>query len=283
MTAAALLTALLISAVAACTSPLDCGLNGLCVDTVCACDSPWAGPSCTSLPFKVSPASGKNLYLTSDPRNTWNGPITRAADGTFHIFTPLYATGSLGRVLTTLHGVATSVTGPYDWASQPALNLTSINPALVVYPSAAGENVFSLWLGGRVLVASSPYGPFDAVRNFTYPGQNPAPIYFKGAFYMTNQFTTTIWTTPSVAPGSTWAVFSTISHAQANYPPYDYHVEDPCASRACHCLSRMPLPPPARDGRAVARRAARSYCDPNDPERSPAHTSPNTPTRSHVD
>jgi hypothetical protein len=30
-----------------------------------------------------------------------------------------------------------------------------------------------------------------------------------------------------VAPGSTWTVFSNISHAQPNYPTYDYHVEDP--------------------------------------------------------
>lgn len=218
----------LAAAAAACSTPLDCGLNGLCVASACVCDAPWAGPACTSLPFKQTPASGKNLYNSSDPRNTWNGPIVAAPDGTFHIFVPLYAEGSLSRVLTTMHGVAASVTGPYDWAAQPDVNSSSENPAFVVYTDpATSKVVYSLWVGGRVLVADSVYGPFAAVPGFTYPGGNPAPIFHGGAFYMTNQFTTTIYTTPSLATGSTWSVFSTISHEQPNYPAYDYHVEDP--------------------------------------------------------
>ena len=216
------------SAAAACSTPLDCGLNGECVAAACVCDAPWAGPSCTTLPFKTTPASGKNLYNTSDPRNTWNGPIVTAADGTYHAFVPLYETGSLGRVLTTLHGVATTVTGPYDWAAQPSLNITSINPAFLVFPDAAsGALVYSLWLGGEVHLAPSPYGPFSAVPGFSYPGVNPAPIFHGGAFYMTNQFTTTVYTTPAIAPGGVWTVHANISHAQPNYPTYDYHVEDP--------------------------------------------------------
>ncbi len=225
----AALAAAAASAAASCATPLDCGLNGECVATTCVCDAPWAGPSCTTLPFKTTPASGKNLYNSSDVRNTWNGPIATASDGTYHAYVPLYETGSLSRVLTTLHGVSqTAVTGPYDWTAQPNLNLTSLNPAFLVYIDAAsGETVYSLWLGGRVLVATSPYGPFTAVPAFSYPGGNPAPIFHDGAFYMTNQFTTTVYTTPSVAPGSVWTVFSNISHAQPNFPTYDYHVEDP--------------------------------------------------------
>jgi hypothetical protein len=30
--------------------------------------------------YKVTPAGGKNLYNTSDPRNTWNGPIVTGKD-----------------------------------------------------------------------------------------------------------------------------------------------------------------------------------------------------------
>ena len=37
----------------------------------------WGGVGCGQLQYKVTPAGGKNLYNTSDPRNTWNGPIVQ--------------------------------------------------------------------------------------------------------------------------------------------------------------------------------------------------------------
>ena len=67
--------------------------------------------------YKVTPASGKNIYNSSDPRNTWNGPIVAAPDQkTFHIYVPIYNVGSLGGPTSILHGVATNVTGPWDWS-----------------------------------------------------------------------------------------------------------------------------------------------------------------------
>ena len=221
-----LLELLVITAVAAgCKSDLDCSLNGVCGGGTCLCDSPWDGAACSQLLFKSTPLSGKSLYNSSDPRNTWNGPILSGPDGQFHLYVPLYEEGSLSVVTTTLHGIASSVTGPWDWTARPNLPLTAINPAALVFPGEGGQLVYSLWLGGEVLLSQSPDGPFTAIHNFSYPGGNPAPVYHHGEFFMTNQATEQLWTTPALAPGGIWVVFANISHA--SLPADQYHVEDP--------------------------------------------------------
>jgi hypothetical protein len=214
-----------MASAAACITDLDCSLNGVCGKSVCVCDAPWTGATCSKLAFKTTPASGKSLYNTSDPRNTWNGPIVSGPGGIFHIYVPLYDVGSLGKVTTTLHGVSTNVTGPWNWNARPNLSLTAINPAALVYNGSSGAPVYTLWVGGQVLTSASPDGPFAAIVNFSYPGGNPAPAYFGGAFYMTNQHTDQIWTTPELAQGATWSVYGNISHA--GLPTDQYNVEDP--------------------------------------------------------
>ena len=220
---------------AACATDLDCSLNGVCDASsgACACDAPWTGAACAQLAFATTtPASGKSLYNASDVRNTWNGPIV-AAGGLFHLFVPLYPQGSLGTPTSTLHGVAASVTGPYDWASRPQLPLADENPAFVVYVDAAtSKTVYSLWLGGMVRVADSVDGPFVPVAS--YPGGNPAPVFHNGAFYMTNQATLEVYTTPAIVPGAAWTVYANISHdaLPPTSPPGQYHVEDASARAA---------------------------------------------------
>jgi len=86
-----------------------------------------------------------------------------------------------------------------------------------------------------VHVADSPASAFVAVAGFTYPGGNPAPMFYNGSFFMTNQQTTTIFTTPALAAGARWTVFSNISHAAL--PTNEYHVE--CVPR-----KNAPRPPP---------------------------------------
>jgi len=211
----------------ACTSDIDCCLNGICVAGECDCTNPWYGPSCESLAFAETPASAKSLFDSGSSRNnTWGGPIMTAPDGTFHLFSPLYRNGSLSGPTTMKHGVASVVTGPYDWTTYADLPLTGENPAAVAFVDpATGKKVFSLWVGGQVLVADSPASAFVPVAGFTYPGGNPAPMYHGGAWYMTNQQTTTIYTTPRLAAGAKWAVFANISHA--DLPADEFHVEDP--------------------------------------------------------
>ena len=218
-----------LRAAAQCASDLDCALNGLCAAGACACDAPWSGPNCATLAFAVTPASAHSLYPLSDPRNTWNGPIVAGPDGLLHIYVPYYPEGSLGAPTTVKHGVAAAVTGPWDWASRPDVTAAvGENPAAVVFPDPqSGDPVYSLWIAGLVLTAASPDGPFAAVANFSYPGGNPAPIFHaaRGAFFMTNQATDTVWTAPRVAPGAQWSVFAEISHDAL--PQNQYHVEDP--------------------------------------------------------
>jgi hypothetical protein len=124
------------------------------------------------------------------------------------------------------HGLADSVTGPWNWSALPDLTENvGINPAFLAYPDpTTGAVVYSLWVSGVVHVASSLYGPFSVVENFSYPFVNPAPIHVNGAFYFTNQHTLQILTTPSVAPGSVWTVFANISALPS---PAPYHIEDP--------------------------------------------------------
>lgn len=223
------LSFLLPAAAAACTADLDCSLNGKCSSSACVCDKPWSGPSCGELKYKITPAGAKNLYHTSDPRNTWNGPIVTAPDGKYHIFDPLYDKGSLGGPPRVMHGVADNITGPWDWHSQKdACTKCGENPAFVVYEveSSNGRGgfrtatVYSLWVGGKILTSSSLDGPFTH-EGQTYPGGNPAPIFRKTctedgatcstAFYMTNQKTTQVWMSANL--GLNWTQFAEIDHS----------------------------------------------------------------------
>jgi hypothetical protein len=220
-----------IQTVYSCTTDLDCSLNGLCINTICVCDLPWSGTSCTQLSYKIStPAIGKSVYNISDPKNTWNGPIFGPdIDTMYHIYVPLYNIGSLGNPTTMKHGISNTIEGPYDFLSLPDITtLGGENPAMLVYNDASrgGMLVYSLWIGGGVLISTTPYGPFTRIPSFSYPGGNPAPIYHKGFFFMTNQATTEIYMTSGLFSGSTWSVYSNISHTMLPQD-IDYHVEDP--------------------------------------------------------
>jgi hypothetical protein len=225
-----LLLAALAGARAACDSALNCSLNGVCTPAtgVCVCDKPWAGASCGELAFAVTPAGAWNIYNTSDPRNTWNGPIVAAPDGKYHIFDPIYKVGSLGGPTSILHGVADVVTGPWDWSRPELPTQGGENPAFITFTNASsGATVYSMWMGGSVRLAASLDGPFVKIPNFAYPGGNPAPVLHGGSFYQTNQETSAVYTTRSLAPGSTWTKFADIDHGA--FPPAaeHYHVEDP--------------------------------------------------------
>lgn len=208
----------------ACTSDLNCSLNGVCTGGKCVCDRPWKGSSCEQMGFNATTrASGKTLYPLSDPRNTWNGPIVQSPDGKYHLYCPLYNVGSLGGPPTIKHGVANSVTGPYNWTSQPDIcSQCGENPAMVVANSSSNNPVYTLWVGGSIWTASSAYGPFSKMVGVRYPSNNPAPVHYNGAWYMTNQKTLEIYTTPRL--GEPWTVFANVSHEDV---PENWMIEDP--------------------------------------------------------
>ncbi len=185
-----------------------------------------SGPRCGVMQYAVTPAAGKDLYDISDPRNTWNGPIVRDSEGKFHMYNPLYNVSSLGGPPLVMHGLADTVYGPWDWHSLPPVcEHCGENPAALVYRNAAGESVYTIWIRGHVWTSDSAQGPFTET-NFKYVGGNPAPIYHNGAFYLTNQGTTAIYTTPSLDPeAGNWSVFASVDHS--NVPP-GAKPEDPC-------------------------------------------------------
>eukprot|EP00927_Polykrikos_kofoidii_P038148 TRINITY_DN32432_c0_g1_i1.p1 TRINITY_DN32432_c0_g1~~TRINITY_DN32432_c0_g1_i1.p1 ORF type:complete len:369 (+),score=31.04 TRINITY_DN32432_c0_g1_i1:76-1182(+) len=210
----------------ACTSDLDCSLNGVCSGGACSCDAPWKGESCGVLGFAVTSASAKSLYTEDDTRNTWNGPIVEL-NGKYHFYNPLYVQGSLLESNTVLHGIADSIEGPYSWDSLPQIDGGSkSNPAFVVFPGEGNNATYSLWMSsGSTLVADSPFGPFTPVVG-AFGGSNPAPLYHKGAFYVTTQQTKKIWTAPSLL--GPWTVFADIDLSAQTGTGTPYGVlEDP--------------------------------------------------------
>jgi hypothetical protein len=228
--AALVLLALATCVAASCSTDIDCSLNGVCsAEGVCACDSPWTGTQCEILLTAVTPAGATNVWVgpnTNASLNTWNGPIVRGPDGMYHLYDPVYDHASLWSTLYTAHGVSSSPTGPFDWTAFPNLPVHDINPAALVYPNASSSSgsTTAIFLGGQIMIADSPDGPFT-VTGWSYPGgggSNPAPIVGRdGMLYLTNQGTDTVWTTASL--DKPWTTFSTIPHP-AGLP---YTVEDP--------------------------------------------------------
>ena len=206
----------------ACTTSFNCSLNGQCTAGACVCDPPWGGDSCQTLIYATTPASGQNLWsgpFTDPNLNTWNGPIVTGADGTYHLFDPVYEHASLWNVIYYAHGVASKPEGPYDW-SLPNISSNAINPAALVFPDATtGDLVYTLWIGNDILVASSVAGPYTKTYSNPAPS-NSAPAFWKGTFYVTDQDTSRVLSATSLK--GPWTTFSTITH-----PSMPYTVEDP--------------------------------------------------------
>jgi hypothetical protein len=163
--------------------------------------------------FKVTPSTAKDIYPSSIARNTWNGPIVGpGSDGKYHAYLPIYQKGQLFGAKKIKHGVADNITGPYTW-NKPDMP-GKINPAFLTFKNeSTGKVVYSLWFGGAVHKADSLDGPFEYPPIFKYSGSNPAPIWHDGAFYMTNQHTKQVFTTPVLGPGGRWTVFANISNS----------------------------------------------------------------------
>jgi hypothetical protein len=128
----------------------------------------------------------------------------------------------LWSVLYYAHGVSTAgVEGPYDFSS-PNISSTAINPAALVFPNAStGAPVYTLWVGGDILVSASGSAAGPYVKAYTNPlPSNSAPAYYKGAFYVTDQGTTSLQTATSLA--GPWTKFCDITR-----PALPYTVEDP--------------------------------------------------------
>ena len=219
--------ALCASRVAPCSTDLDCSLNGVCAATQCVCDAPWEGASCATLAFAAeTPLSGRSIYNSSDPRNTWGGPIVGPGDdGKYRAYVPIYEPGSLWHVEHCMYGLADSPTGPWTWNSNVNFSC-GINPQFLAFPNASNpeQTLYSLWERGALWLAETLDGPFTPVRHGGNEGINPSPIFLNGTFYVTTQATLEIQSAPSF--DGPWSFYANISHPwPAGEQPYN--VEDP--------------------------------------------------------
>ena len=122
----------------ACSTSLDCWLNGDCLSSACSCDAAWWGPHCGTLAELPS----HQLWPPPDPLpgpapallpSSWGGTIVKGDDGLYHgyfetmcrTFTWMHIEGTV-----TVHATAASLEGPYTF-SDIALPQQSMTPHIV--------------------------------------------------------------------------------------------------------------------------------------------------------
>ena len=211
----------------ACTTDLDCQLNGVCKAGTCGCDAPWTGPECGQLIYspdsggKTQDVRGKDLYPINDTNhNTWNGPIVGPVDDLYYMYLPLYPAGDLYHPTDVLLGTAPDYYGP--WTYTPLKDvLVDINPGAMAYNDPKTDKpVYTLWLRTNLYSSASPAGPFTIIDS-NLPKDcsiNASPIYYKGLFYCTGSKGVAIWTTPEL--GQTWTNYANITKITGGEDPF---------------------------------------------------------------
>ena len=74
----------------ACSTSLDCSLNGDCIAGTCVCDPSWAGPKCQLLDV-VSGSPSFGYHNASEA--SWGGVPILGPDGMYHMFVAQMANG----------------------------------------------------------------------------------------------------------------------------------------------------------------------------------------------
>jgi len=211
MSRALLLLLIARTSAAACTSDLDCALNGVCntADGTCTCDVPWTGPRCESLTFAQAdkqPTAGKDLYPASDTFfNTWNGPMLGPINGSYHMYMVLYPVKGKPLYDPTYiaHGTAPSRLGPWVWKNLTSVDVNrsfGFNPgALTSVDPATGKPIYSLWVSGALWRADDPAGPFKNVTALPDACHvNPSPLFVDGVYYCAGSHGGTIMKAPAL-------------------------------------------------------------------------------------
>ena len=197
----------------ACTSDLDCSLNGVCTAGSCSCDRPWTGASCGVLGFKPV-AMPQGYGMVPNRSATWGGNILRENDDRFHLYVSAMtndcALGDWSSNSRIEHGVADRPEGPFEFVgvaiptqahNSAPLRLHDGSFAIVHIGSGAGKidggrnctNGSSVLpekadageqkpppkpKGSRIHVSKSIAGPWSPLVNESLPKENcdnPAP------------------------------------------------------------------------------------------------------------
>ena len=161
----------------ACTSDLDCSLNGICVAStgICVCDAPWEGGDCTLLArLPASAARQASVYGFSPNVTSWGASILRGDESPpmYHMFVAEVPGGLLnwGSKSQCVHAVSRRQDGPFV-RSDVVLSAECHGPVAIRDPSDGAWLVFHQGAGasssnssGFLRYALSPYGPWTAVH-----------------------------------------------------------------------------------------------------------------------
>lgn len=172
----------LLAAWAACTTDLDCSLNGACdaASGACACDAPWSGAACETMelrPVSFPQGYGMRAHALQNGANTsWGGNVL--FDGTqYHLFVNAIANecllGTWGRNSRIDHAVSGRVEGPYSYRDT-AVGVWASNPAPIVLPpgGAAGAYKYAIFHIGNGTVLP---GVQNCTGGLPLPGADAAP------------------------------------------------------------------------------------------------------------
>jgi hypothetical protein len=244
----------------ACSSDLDCSLNGVCgAGGACACDTPWAGDACELLLRGATRVTGGGIYGYDPNITSWGGNVIRDADGTFHLYASEMAGRDCGLHVwydqsTVVHATADNVEGPYTKRTT-VLGAEAHNPQTIV--ANGSWYIFHIGTANSSLVpedcdgtvknekkhkdgakptvaltittagstlhrARGPDGPFEAVAGAPSDCNNPSPVMHpNGTLYLF--CTWNLRASLSGSPEGPWAAPRSVSPPSTN----DRNWEDP--------------------------------------------------------
>ena len=194
---------------AACTTEMECSLNGVCTAGSCACDAPWSGSACGRLNRGATKVAGGGIYGLIPNVTSWGGnSIQDPATGTWHLYVAEMAGKECGLHVwetqsTVAHATAATVEGPYQKQSI-VIAMEAHNPQAIVLdgswyifhigsgastgtPSDCNKTTLPLWSPNDASAAAGstlhrsiagPEGPFIPVTSGGAPKgcNNPAPV-----------------------------------------------------------------------------------------------------------
>uniref|UniRef100_A0A0G4F1S7 EGF-like domain-containing protein n=1 Tax=Chromera velia CCMP2878 TaxID=1169474 RepID=A0A0G4F1S7_9ALVE len=251
---------LLLTTAKACSSDLDCSLNGRCVSSNCECSDIWTGLACdilkTSQPARIESYGGQKNFAS------WGGNVI-AFGGKFHLYVAEMV-GQCGlQTWTTnsqiVHATSDTIDGPFE-KEDVAVAPWAHNPQIVHVPShlrAGGGDLFVLFHIGDGTgsetrdcskslrhcavspspsppprdgqapfhTAPSPEGPWT-LQHLPFDCNNPAPMLRTDGSWMLicNGGGWVLWSAPELA--GPWTIAAKLSRPAASLGA-GVHYEDP--------------------------------------------------------
>lgn len=261
-----------VAVAVACSTSMDCSLNGACTNGSCQCDAPWSGASCGILDIAPAAPGGAYGFGTPWAVTSWGGNVLANA-GKYHLYVTEIAgarcgLGRWGNQSTVAHAVADSIDGPYNKAAT-VIQHEAHNPQAIEFdgsfyvfhigsgaskapvadcsnsvtaaaataaPRRAGGSAPPATAGSTVHKAASPDGPFLPVEALNIGScNNPSPFRHKNG----TLFLVCTWSIKSAPkPEGPWS-----APVDIKPPPNNArHWEDPFLfinDRGFHILSHI--------------------------------------------